>query len=601
MIRDIKNLFGVLNKRQKNYFIKVQLLSSLQAITEVVSVLLLIPFMSVVGNISLIKENLFFKNLFNFFNFENEFQFIVFFSIFIILFFAFSSWISVFSLKKITYLGVSLGMDLSKNLYEYYMRQDWLFHTRNNTSSILNKISIESNRITSSIILPLILTISKVFLIVFMYITLVILNPKFTIFGTIIFFICYYIVFKYAEKKLEKHGKNLSLQQENRFKSINEGLGGIKHILLSNSQVKYLNLFNNASDNYSKSYTNIQVLTSSPRYLLELVAIVAIMLIIIFTIVIDKKNSLELLPILSVFGLAGYKMLPAFQNVYFLLASVKGNFAAFNNIEEDLLNSLLMNSRSKVQNDNKIEFKKEIVFDDIHFDYNNERNATISGISLKILKNKKIGIVGPSGAGKSTLVDIFLGLLSPTSGDLFIDSNKLNKKNLKSWQANVSYVPQDIFLINNSIKNNIVFGNSDENIDEEKLNLSILQAELNLFIKDLPNGIETIVGERGVQLSGGQKQRIAIARALYQDRPVLVLDEATSSLDTVTEKEIMKNVNKSFREKTILIIAHRLSTIRDCDYIYFIEKGKLVDTGTYEQLLERNIEFKKMASEKQQI
>lgn len=601
MIRDIKNLFGVLNKRQKNYFIKVQLLSSLQAITEVVSVLLLIPFMSVVGNISLIKENLFFKNLFNFFNFENEFQFIVFFSIFIILFFAFSSWISVFSLKKITYLGVSLGMDLSKNLYEYYMRQDWLFHTRNNTSSILNKISIESNRITSSIILPLILTISKVFLIVFMYITLVILNPKFTIFGTIIFFICYYIVFKYAEKKLEKHGKNLSLQQENRFKSINEGLGGIKHILLSNSQVKYLNLFNNASDNYSKSYTNIQVLTSSPRYLLELVAIVAIMLIIIFTIVIDKKNSLELLPILSVFGLAGYKMLPAFQNVYFLLASVKGNFAAFNNIEEDLLNSLLMNSRSKVQNDNKIEFKKEIVFDDIHFDYNNERNTTISGISLKILKNKKIGIVGPSGAGKSTLVDIFLGLLSPTSGDLFIDSNKLNKKNLKSWQANVSYVPQDIFLINNSIKNNIVFGNSDENIDEEKLNLSILQAELNLFIKDLPNGIETIVGERGVQLSGGQKQRIAIARALYQDRPVLVLDEATSSLDTVTEKEIMKNVNKSFREKTILIIAHRLSTIRDCDYIYFIEKGKLVDTGTYEQLLERNIEFKKMASEKQQI
>ena len=191
-----------------------------------------------------------------------------------------------------------------------------------------------------------------------------------------------------------------------------------------------------------------------------------------------------------------------------------------------------------------------------------------------------------------------MGLLSPTSGDLFIDSNKLNKKNLKSWQANVSYVPQDIFLINNSIKNNIVFGNSDENIDEEKLNLSILQAELNLFIKDLPNGIETIVGERGVQLSGGQKQRIAIARALYQDRPVLVLDEATSSLDTVTEKEIMKNVNKSFREKTILIIAHRLSTIRDCDYIYFIEKGKLVDTGTYEQLLERNIEFKKMASEK---
>lgn len=599
MIRDIKNLFGVLNKRQKKYFIKVQLLSSLQAIMEVISVLLLIPFMSVVGNVSLIKENLFFNNLFNFLNFENEFQFIVFFSIFIILFFAFSSWISVFSLKKITYLGVSLGMDLSKNLYEYYLRQDWLFHTRNNTSSILNKISIESNRITSSIILPLILTISKVFLIVFMYITLVILNPKFTIFGTIIFFICYYIVFKYAEKKLEKHGKNLSLQQENRFKSINEGLGGIKHILLSNSQVKYLNLFNNASDNYSKSYTNIQVLTSSPRYLLELVAIVAIMLIIIFTIVIDKKNSLELLPILSVFGLAGYKMLPAFQNVYFLLASVKGNFAAFNNIEEDLLNSLLMNSRSKVQNDNKIEFKKEIVFDDIHFDYNNERNATISGISLKILKNKKIGIVGPSGAGKSTLVDIFLGLLLPTSGDLFIDSNKLNKKNLKSWQANVSYVPQDIFLINNSIKNNIVFGNSDENIDEEKLNLSILQAELNLFIKDLPNGIETIVGERGVQLSGGQKQRIAIARALYQDRPVLVLDEATSSLDTVTEKEIMKNVNKSFREKTILIIAHRLSTIRECDYIYFIEKGKLVDTGTYEQLLERNIEFKKMASGKQ--
>ena len=203
--------------------------------------------------------------------------------------------------------------------------------------------------------------------------------------------------------------------------------------------------------------------------------------------------------------------------------------------------------------------------------------------------------MGSSGAGKSTLVDIFLGLLTPSKGKLIVDSLEINDINLKSWQMNVSYVPQDIYLINDTIKNNIIFGSEIEKVDNNRLKLSIQQSGLGFFINDLPKGDETFVGERGVQLSGGQKQRIAIARALYHNRPVLVLDEATSSLDTITEKEIMKNVDESFKEKTVLIIAHRISTIKNCDHIYLIDKGKLIDEGNYIDLISKNDRFKLMA------
>jgi ABC-type multidrug transport system fused ATPase/permease subunit len=597
MYKGIKELFYFLSKKQRIFFLKVQILVCIQSFLEVISVVILMPYMNLVGNLNLIKSNYYFSLLYSFFDFDNEYNFMIFLSILISIFFLISTYISIFTLKKVTFLGVSLGMDMAKQLYKYYLGQSWLFHTKNNTSTILNKVSIETSRITSSIMLPFIVAVSKLVLILFMYIALLIVNPKLTLFSTVIICLLYYFLFKIVEKKLHKHGQNLSSQQENRFKSVNEGLGGIKQIILFNNQSDYIGIFDESSNQYSKSFTKIQVLTTAPKFILELVAVILVIFFILYTLIVDQKNSLDLLPVLSVYGLAGYKMLPAFQSVYFLLASVKGNFSAFENIKKDFYDSLEVEKKNYNFQEKLLDFKNRIEFKNVCFDYDYTRKVTISDFNMIFEVKKKIGIVGPSGAGKSTLVDLFLGLLTPTKGQIIVDGTELNNFNMKSWQKKVSYVPQDTYLIDDTIQKNITFGskfNKADKSDKEKLKTILTKVELNDFINSLPSGIDTAIGERGVQLSGGQKQRIAIARALYQDREVLVLDEATSSLDMIVEKEIMKNINDSFNEKTILIIAHRLSTIENCDYIYFIENGRILDVGTYKELVVKNDHFRKM-------
>jgi ABC-type bacteriocin/lantibiotic exporters, contain an N-terminal double-glycine peptidase domain len=299
------------------------------------------------------------------------------------------------------------------------------------------------------------------------------------------------------------------------------------------------------------------------------------------------------------YALAGVKLLPAFQQVYAIISTIQGNLSAFDSIREDFKNSqneeLLI--EEKKSNYEKFKIEKTILLKDIIFSYPGKSNSTLNELNIEIPVNKTVGIVGSSGSGKSTIIDIILGLINPDKGEIVIDGEfKINKDNIHFMQDKIGFVPQSIFLSDASIKENIAFGESISEIDESKIEKSLILANLDEFITTLPDGLDTQVGQNGMQLSGGQRQRIGIARALYRESEILIFDEATSSLDNVTEALVMDAINNFAKTKTIIIVAHRLSTVQKCDKLYLIDKGNVVDSGNYEYLLENNKEFLEMAT-----
>jgi HlyD family secretion protein len=304
--------------------------------------------------------------------------------------------------------------------------------------------------------------------------------------------------------------------------------------------------------------------------------------------------------VLTVYTLAGFRLLPAFQQIFACVASIKGNISAFESIRYDLSNSLQKELKTELKQ-NKTEgcllnLKKDIVLENITFTYPARAESTLTNLNISIPAHNVIGIVGPSGSGKSTIIDILLGLIVPQKGQLKIDDTIINNQNLRSWQNTIGFVAQSIFLSEGSIAENVAFG-----IPKDKINLDQVQQALELshltdLVEGLEYGVQTKVGERGVQLSGGQRQRIGIARALYHKAEVLVFDEATSSLDGITEKMVMNAIHDFSGQKTIIMVAHRLKTVQKCDQIFLIQKGRVVDQGTYQELLKKNKHFKNMAS-----
>jgi ABC-type multidrug transport system fused ATPase/permease subunit len=306
-------------------------------------------------------------------------------------------------------------------------------------------------------------------------------------------------------------------------------------------------------------------------------------------------NANEVIPILSLYAFAGYRLMPALQQIYGGMTAVKYNMPALQLIIKDLreCDNTTTNKKDLV---GSVAFKKSLYLESINFCYEGTNKNILTNLNLEIQCRTTVGIVGSTGSGKTTLVDIVLGLLTQNSGNIFVDNIQINSDNISLWQEHLGYVPQSIFLTDDTIERNIAFSLSDSEIDSSKIKKASKIAELDSFINELPNKYKTYVGERGVRLSGGQRQRIGIARALYNNPDLLVFDEATSSLDGVTENAIVDAIHNLSNKKTIIMIAHRLSTVKECDIIYVLENGSIVDSGKYDKLISENEYFKKVAS-----
>jgi ABC-type multidrug transport system fused ATPase/permease subunit len=373
-------------------------------------------------------------------------------------------------------------------------------------------------------------------------------------------------------------------------------MGGIKFTKVLGRERYFLGEYSRHSKEFFNLQSWYEVIGKTPKYIMEIVAFGGVLGLVLFFIYTDQMTN-EVIPLIGLFAFAGYRLMPALQGIYDSFTRFRFNRSVLNKIHYDMNEGGL----SEVEVDFKellpeqIEFKKNIKLEDMSFSYEGNRNRVLEDIDMDIKKGMSVGIVGTTGSGKTTLVDIILGLLTPTEGSLYVDGNKITEDNVRNWQANLGYVPQDIFLCDDTITKNIAFGYNDEDIDMRQVKKVAKMANISKFIEDeLPDGYDTVIGERGVRLSGGQRQRIGIARALYHDPEVLIFDEATSSLDNVTEKSVLKAIEDVSKLKTMIVIAHRLTTVKNCDRIYLIDKGRIIDKGKYSELEERNERFKEM-------
>lgn len=596
MLTVIKQLFALLTDKQLKQFYILQVLVVIMAFTELLGIASIAPFMALVGDISILETNGIFAQLYQMSGLNNPMDFLFYTGVIVLVMLTFSTVVSMFTTWRLSIFGARIGTEIADRLYTYYMQQSWQFHASGSSAQLTKQVSTEAARISSQIVQPLMTMNAKIVLALFISISIVIYDPVIAILGLFIFSLAYFLLYRLVRQKLESNGQELSEVSTQRFRLMNEGFGGIKDVLLLNRSHDFITRFHDSGKVFARAQgTNIAI-SQVPRYFIELIAFGAMISLVLVLIKVHSGNLGEVLPVLAVYALAAFKLLPALQQIYSSLSQIKGNTAAFEAIREDLEQSF---DSQKTSNDTavstSVDLKKGIKLSDITFSYPGKERAAVNGVTITIPVNSVIGLVGSSGSGKSTLIDLLLGLLTPQQGSIYVDNICITADNERAWQDLLGFVPQSIFLSEGSVAENIAFGIPAKDISLEQVNKALNLANLTELVEQLPDGVNTKVGERGVQLSGGQRQRIGIARALYHEAEVLVFDEATSALDGITEKTVMDAIHEFSGQKTIIMIAHRLKTVEKCDLIYFMEQGKIIDCGTYQELVARNVKFKEMA------
>lgn len=601
MLRLLRDISRVLSPAQVRQVLGIQALVLLMAFMEIASVVAIAPFMSVVADMSRLEGEGMLARLYELTGIQTPNQFLLYLGIAILLILVVSSLISMYGTWMISKYSHQLGAELSTQLFSFYLNRPWLYHTAVPSSILIHKIAGELPRFTGNVVSSLLHTNAAAVFAVLMIGGLVIYDPVIALVGVAVFGGCYWLLFSWVRARLKHGGVELSRTNQIRYKLITEALGGIKELMLLGRQQTFVDAFRESSRALARVQVQNATLSDAPRYAIELAAFGSLIALVLYLLSVKDGDMGRVLPTLAVYAFAAYKLLPAFQQIYRGLATLQGGLPAFRSIEEDLRRCLAEKTIGAVPTDkpvsseDRLSAHSEILFDQVSFRYPSKTTFALDCVDLRIPARKVIGLVGPSGSGKSTTVDLLLGLVAPDMGQIKIDGQALQASNLLAWQRGLGFVPQRIFLADASIRENIAFGVPVARIDDHRVRSAARMAHLDELLASLPLGLETQVGERGIQLSGGQSQRVGIARALYHDADLLVLDEATAALDGITEQLIMDAIHDFSGTKTIVIIAHRLTTVKDCDIIYFMQDGRIVDQGRFEELASRNEIFRKMA------
>ncbi|WP_235299322.1 ABC transporter ATP-binding protein [Portibacter marinus] len=481
---------------------------------------------------------------------------------------------------------------LSLRLLRSFLNKPYSFYLNSNTSDAKTYVIAETNSISVGVLVPLIEFFSRclsaiIILALLLYVDIKISLMMFTIIGG-----AYLIIFYSRRKFLSTVGEHRLEMNTLRFRSITELFNGIKTILAYHKQALFYKRFEYGSREFCNVQPKYNFIISSPKYILEFISFTAIIAVTIY-LFLTEGDLQSVLPKLSLYALAGYRLIPAFQNAFTAISKYKHNLPALDRMYEDLkmgkhLDGKMLKITSEVLPfDNKIEFKN------VRFKYENADHDVIEDLSFSINKGERVAFIGSTGSGKTTIIDLLVGILMPQSGQICVDGKVLVHELIDLWQNNISYVPQETFLFDDNIQNNIAL-QIDETINKEKLVQAAKVAEIFDFINSQEQQFNTEIGENGVRLSGGQRQRLGLARAIYRNPNLLILDEATSSLDRLTEQSVIKSLENLPKDLTIISIAHRLSTVKHVDKIYILDQGKIVAHGSYEELIKSNKAFKKL-------
>ena len=485
-------------------------------------------------------------------------------------------------LYAMTRLSFAAGADLSINIYRRTLYQEYEVHVSRNSSEVINGIIIKTNEVINGVIGPVLAIISSTILLIGIMAALFAINTTIALSAFISFSLLYWLIIRYAKTHLEEHSKTIAVQSTQMIKSLQEGLGGIRDVLIDGTQQFFCKLYRNADLPLRRASGKNVFISGSPRYVMEAIGM---MLIAGLAYVMTQQEGgiVTAIPILGALALGAQKLLPVLQQIYSSYSQIKASKSSF----EDVLNLLdqPLPEYADQLPPKPISFVKEIKLNNLNFRYIEDSPWVLKNVNLSLKKGSRIGFMGVTGSGKSTLLDIIMGLLPPTEGGLIIDNQTINTQNRRAWQAHIAHVPQNIYLADSTIEENIAFGIEKELIDHQRVKKVAQKAQVAQFIEQWKDGYQTFVGERGVRLSGGQRQRIGIARALYKQANVLIFDEATSALDNETEQAVMDAIEGLDKELTIFIIAHRLTTLKGCDKIVKLGEKNAINILSYKEVL----------------
>ncbi len=568
----------------------------IMALLDMIGVASILPFITVLTNPDIIQTNSILNTIFNntkAFGVETNEEFLFFLGILVfvvlVVSISFKALTTYAQLRFVQMRGYSIG----KRLVEGYLRQPYSWFLGRNSAELGKNILSEADTVVGGFLKPLLDLIAKSLVTFSIIFLLIIVDPKLAVIIGFILGGAYVIIFYFIRTYLNQIGKKRLKHNEIRFKTVNEAFGATKEIKVGGLEKIYIKLFSGSAKIYAQTSASSTLISQLPRFFLEIIAFGGVLLIILYMMK-QSDDFNTALPIVSLYVFAGYRLMPAIQQIYSSFVALTFAGPALDNLSKDIKNLKLINFQ---QTGGKLSFYKTISLKNIYFNYPNTTRTALKNISLTIPAKSSIGLVGATGSGKTTVVDIILGLLEAQQGTLKVDDEVITGQNTRSWQRSIGYVPQNIYLSDDTVRANIAFGVDPNDVIQSKVEQASKIASLHEFIvSELSNKYETMIGERGVRLSGGQRQRIGIARALYHDPKVLILDEATSALDNQTEKAVMDAVNNLNKDMTIILIAHRLSTVKNCNQIYFLKNGQLENQGTFDELIKINENFRANAN-----
>ena len=576
-MQTLKKILSLLTPYEQFRAFLLLIMILIMALLDMIGVVSILPFMAVLTNPVLIETNLILNSMFKFsniFGVENNEQFLFFLGVLVFLLLVISLIFKAFT----TYVQVRFvalrEYSIGKRLVEGYLHQPYSWFLSRNSADLGKTILSEVNEVIGNGISPLMELIAKSAVAIALIILLIITDPKLALIVGFSLGSVYWAIFIFLKSYLKRIGKERLRNNQQRFISVSEAFGAAKEVKIGGLEEVYIKKFSESSQNFAQNQASSLVISQLPRFILEAIAFGGIMLIILYMMM-KTGGFNNALPIISLYVFAGYRLMPALQQIYGSFTQLTFIGPSINILSNDIKNLKIYNSN---QDQGVLSLNKSIRLKNICYSYPNTSRIALKNININIPAKSIVGLVGTTGSGKTTAVDIILGLLEPQKGTIEIDGHIITKKNSRSWQRSVGYVPQHIYLADDTIAANIAFGVDPKNMNQEDIERASKIANLHEFVvSELSEKYKTTIGERGVRLSGGQRQRIGIARALYHKPKVLILDEATSALDNQTEKLVMDAVKNISKDVTIIMIAHRLNTVKNCDIIYKLENGEIIN------------------------
>lgn len=576
-----KKFFFLLDDKAKKELPMLFFIFLSSSFLDVIGIGLVMGFLALIVNFNTVIHKLP-SNIQTIVSYFSSKEVIFFIGISLVLAFVFKGFWGIYSQRKLVLFTSRFSLRLKMRLMRDYQNADYSFHLKKNSAYLINKVALTDGFANSTlfaslnIVASLLVTLGVIGCLVFFH-------PLITLFLMIMVGLIFMLYEMFIKNNVIKMGKIIATSGGEINKSILQALGGFKEIRVLGKEIFFLNKVENVAYNYSQAVSTSNSLQLIPRYAVESAASIFLVALVLSALLVGA-SPLSMIPTLGVFSAACIRLLPTISQLIAQFSQLRSAGYATGLLYDEIY-ELEENCKTNFSKNNIKNHQTFLQFalKDVSYHYENAKSDALKDVNLTFLRGQSVGLIGSSGSGKSTLVSIILGLLTPYSGEVLVDHHQI--KNLREWLNNFAYIPQAIFLLDDTLKRNIAMGTEDVKIDNQRLNNAIEMAQLSDVVAELPDGVNTLIGENGVRLSGGQRQRVALARALYYEREIIVMDEATSSLDNETEHEVINAIKKLHGVKTLIVIAHRLTTIQHCDIVYKLDKGKVVASGAFDEVV----------------